>query len=600
MARSMSVAPLSATDLEDATKQPLYAATAIKSNRIHRAERLQSMIASQNDDPFAQSWALRSQSCGLENTGDRYATEEQKRISKYLENWHWFRLFYIPFVLAIYFFDFTFIPIRMAVGSDSVPSNLWIAECVVDAVLIFLMGLNFIQPVEVDGRPEHRHEAVAKRYLKGDFVVDAVAAFPLQIIILPLVEAAVAPAWLGDFTRINRLVFLVRFSSAFDQFSETYLTGIHPTAMRIVKFVFIIYYYTSLTVVPVYLILRSDPVSTKKWLGLNNDTITSYLEVVLLALSLASGRNFEYPITEQQISIMLVLSFLSLGSTSVIIAGVTSMVLSLVERSSKLSNKIDSVLYELSYMRVQGPLQDEILSYYHHMFSVFNTFDYTTSDDFFDDLPPDLQEAIHEEVSVATIKMLPLFADIVDDVAFVRAMADHLELFVLIPGTEIVRKGEEGDDMFFISKGEASVLSGNGNEIAVLQEGSFFGEQALLFGGVRTATIVAKTLCQVYALSGVDFERMIDLRPDALEKILEVTLARRNENARNPEMMAAMQKKRVERRQVIMATSPSDSSMASGMCAASNTFVLTPSESVNMPLRQATVPNLVDSDGTDD
>ena len=370
-------------------------------------------------------------------------------------------------------------------------------------------------------------------YVAEDFKLDLIGAVPLQIIAFPLVSSGVGPLWLADFARFNKLFYAVKFTSAFDDFSEEYLARIaHPTVMRIIKFIFIIIGYALWTAVPVYIVLRTEPAETAEWLGVNpEDVATSFLEVVLMNLNLAAGRSFPYPITETQHLVMIVLSIMSVGTTAVIIAGVTSMVISLVDRSSKLSNKVGDVLEDLSHKQIASTaLVDEIVSYYHHMFQMFNTFDYTDSDDFFDDLPSDLQAAIYDEVSVNTIKCLPLFSGMVDDAPFVRAMAQRLVLFVLIPGTEIVRQGEESDDMFFISKGQAVVLVGpEEKQVAVIQDGSFFGEQTLLFGGTRTATVVAKTLCQVYNLTSESFEEMVDLRPDALEKILDMTMARRDE-----------------------------------------------------------------------
>jgi CRP-like cAMP-binding protein len=468
------------------------------------------------------------------NMADKFKTEAQLATERWLRRWYFVKMLYIPLVLFLYTFNFTMVPIRMSMGDAVFAKKLWIGELVLDALLILSIALRFFMPEEIEGRTETDIPTIRQRYLKGEFLLDAVGAIPLQIIVYPLTMSGIAPVQLEDFVRINRLLHYVRFDHAFDVFSEVYLTGIHPTLMRILKYVFILDFYSLLCAVPVCLVLQHDPENTVKWIGMQGQTpAENFAEIYLLVVGLAAGRNYNYPITDEAQGVMLLLAILSLGSTSVIIAGVNAMVQSLVERSSRLSNKVDEVLRELAYMRIEGPLTDEIILYYQNMFSLFNTFDYLESKiDFFDELPPELQSRIHDEVSIGTIKAIPLFADVVDDVDFVRALAECLELFVLMPGTEIVRRGDEGDDMFFISKGEASVMVGD-HEVAVLSDGSFFGEQALLFGGQRTATIVAKTLCQVYALSREDFDSMIDVRPEALERILEVTLARRSENQQN-------------------------------------------------------------------
>lgn len=44
----------------------------------------------------------------------------------------------------------------------------------------------------------------------------------------------------------------------------------------------------------------------------------------------------------------------------------------------------------------------------------------------------------------------------------------------------------------------------------VCRKGTFFGEMALFFNIARTATVVAKTHCDLYALSQDDFLRVLE------------------------------------------------------------------------------------------
>jgi len=64
------------------------------------------------------------------------------------------------------------------------------------------------------------------------------------------------------------------------------------------------------------------------------------------------------------------------------------------------------------------------------------------------------------------------------------------------PGEVLVRQGERGNEFFIIAEGQAEVsLLDRGEEHAVrkLKPGDFFGERALLEGGIRTATVRALT-----------------------------------------------------------------------------------------------------------
>jgi CRP-like cAMP-binding protein len=57
-------------------------------------------------------------------------------------------------------------------------------------------------------------------------------------------------------------------------------------------------------------------------------------------------------------------------------------------------------------------------------------------------------------------------------------------------GDEIVRQGEPGDRFYVIDSGSAEVLV-DGRPAASLGPGDYFGEMALLDGGVRSATVFA-------------------------------------------------------------------------------------------------------------
>ncbi|OMJ86646.1 hypothetical protein SteCoe_11795 [Stentor coeruleus] len=67
-------------------------------------------------------------------------------------------------------------------------------------------------------------------------------------------------------------------------------------------------------------------------------------------------------------------------------------------------------------------------------------------------------------------------------------------------GDFIVKEGDPGDLFYIIKDGMVSCLQ-NGNVVREMSKGSFFGEQALLYNTVRTATVVAKTDVKCVAIS---------------------------------------------------------------------------------------------------
>jgi SulP family sulfate permease len=79
-------------------------------------------------------------------------------------------------------------------------------------------------------------------------------------------------------------------------------------------------------------------------------------------------------------------------------------------------------------------------------------------------------------------------------------------------GGVIFRRGESGDHLYFIAKGQVSVvtsLDNNANvRLAAYSDGTVIGEMAVLSGSTRSAYVVASSDCVLYKLTRSDIERM--------------------------------------------------------------------------------------------
>jgi voltage-gated potassium channel len=91
-------------------------------------------------------------------------------------------------------------------------------------------------------------------------------------------------------------------------------------------------------------------------------------------------------------------------------------------------------------------------------------------------------------------------------------------------GSIIARRGAAGDCMYFIASGEVAI------EIEpqpiVLGAGQFFGEIALITGGRRSATVVARSRCELLLLDIADFRRLAAQQPE-LARVIDDEARRR-------------------------------------------------------------------------
>ena len=105
----------------------------------------------------------------------------------------------------------------------------------------------------------------------------------------------------------------------------------------------------------------------------------------------------------------------------------------------------------------------------------------------------------------------------------------------LSAGTTIFRQGDEGDEMFVISRGRVRLSLGGPDgqrEIAVLQAGDFFGELSLLSGARRTATAMALDDCVLLAIRRDVFAMMMQDDLEVVFRMMDALGARLSQTDR--------------------------------------------------------------------
>jgi glucose-6-phosphate 1-dehydrogenase len=112
-----------------------------------------------------------------------------------------------------------------------------------------------------------------------------------------------------------------------------------------------------------------------------------------------------------------------------------------------------------------------------------------------------------EVISRETLGRVPLFRGC--DALFLGQVGMALQTQAVAAGETIVKKGEPGAEMYLICRGEVEVLDNSGNVKAVMRDGDCFGEVALLLSEPRTATVRARTLCDLFVLGRADFSRIL-------------------------------------------------------------------------------------------
>ena len=96
-------------------------------------------------------------------------------------------------------------------------------------------------------------------------------------------------------------------------------------------------------------------------------------------------------------------------------------------------------------------------------------------------------------------------------------------------GTTLVEEGATGREFFIVLSGEVSVRVA-GQEVAVLKEGEWFGELAIIDPAPRDATVSAISPCELLVIDARRFGPLLEEVPVLARKIL-VGMARRLRDA---------------------------------------------------------------------
>ncbi len=129
--------------------------------------------------------------------------------------------------------------------------------------------------------------------------------------------------------------------------------------------------------------------------------------------------------------------------------------------------------------------------------------------------------------AATSLDRIPIFQSLDDEQ--LHAVAALLRPRSMAEGEVIVREGEEGDAFFIIREGAVRVVSDEAERavtLARLGTGEFFGELALLRGGLRSATVTAERQTELWELTRGELQELGAAHPEILRQIEQVAAQR--------------------------------------------------------------------------
>ena len=129
-------------------------------------------------------------------------------------------------------------------------------------------------------------------------------------------------------------------------------------------------------------------------------------------------------------------------------------------------------------------------------------------------------------IDTERLRDIPFFARLDDST--LGALANRFVTERRAAGDIIFREGDEGDKLRIIVRGSVEILKAE-RQVALLEDGDFFGEIALLSDVPRTATAKARQACVLLALDREQFDNLILAEPALRDKFEGIAALRRQQ-----------------------------------------------------------------------
>lgn len=401
---------------------------------------------------------------------------------------------------------------------------------------------------------EKRHlitdrKLIRNRYLKGWFGIDLIATIPFALIFAgnPVFQVS----RLFRFIKLMRLFKLVTGTKVIKRLQRE--TNLNPSIIRMITLIFWIALASHLIACGWILITGSYSPDV----SFGNTYLIAFYWTMTTLTTIGYGDISPDPSSNAQLVYVIIIELMGAGMYGFIIGNIANLISNIDVAKSAYKEKMEKINIFMKYKNLPGDMQKKVNEYYDYLWESRRGYDETA---ILRDLPISLKTSVALFINKEIIEKVPIFKGASDE--FIKDIILSLEPIVFSPGDNIVRKGEIGSEMFFISKGAVDVVSEDGQVVyATLTGGQFFGEIALLLSMPRTATVKAQDYCDLYVLNKDKFDEVLARFPTFKEEIAKLAEERRRETEKAQEENKKKEEEKVKKEKEKLPPPPSDFSI---------------------------------------
>jgi CRP-like cAMP-binding protein len=333
----------------------------------------------------------------------------------------------------------------------------------------------------------------------------------------------------------------VHFSSLFRVFRVSFIfiyftnwlrfSSIHHIYLRLLRLIILLVILVHCFSCAFSYVFTSEQASDSYWLPeisideLITDESFRYLVGCHWGFNGVLGHLSAYPHTTAQIILTFFMNIVGLVAHALIFSSVASMVQYMLADTCSFTELISSVNSEMQSLKLPSEMQIRIRNYFIYHNERFNQ---KKESGLMSRLPSYLQMELSIHLNSEVIKNVPFFAHA--DQSFALQLSKVMTLQVCLPGEYIIRQGDIGTEMYFLTSGSVEVSTG-ATVHKVLTSGQFFGEMALIEKSRRTANVRALTYCDFLVLCKRDLDSVLEDCPEIKRSMVTLVHNRKVSNS---------------------------------------------------------------------
>jgi voltage-gated potassium channel len=385
-------------------------------------------------------------------------------------------------------------------------------------LLIIDIVFNFITTDKIGYIRYETFPEIARAYFKSWFIIDCIAAFPFELIIFAISGGEPHdPDIMTIFLLLQSLPLIKLFKAGkiFNEIEES--LRIIPAVRRLISVVYWLLMAVHLMALGWVLIGGS-----KEYGSAFNNYLRAIYWVITTIATIGYGDITPNHSSNIQIGYTIIVELFGVGMFSYIIANVSSLISNLDIAKTNYQRRLDEVNAFLRAQRIPSNLQDRVRDYYSYLWAQQRG---VSSTSILEDIPKSLTLEILMFLNREVIDRVEIFQGA--DELFIREAVQLLKPRIFLPDEYIIRQGEYGDCMYFLTSGEVRIVI-DGKEIAMLGPGSPFGETALVENLHRNASVISIGYSTGYQLNKEDFDKLRVRYPIFDSQVRAVAEARKN------------------------------------------------------------------------